>query len=106
MPSKILLNGIQWRKQVSPSRMVENINTLATSFREYMQVFYPQKYTDAEAYTTPSDFLDPYRAVMYMGLQNSQFYRDEVVSAGKDSLYTTYRGVLNALGCGDNYVGE
>lgn len=81
--------------------MVENINSIANSFREYIQNFYNQTYAAAEAYTTALDFLDPYRAVMYMGLQGSQFYQDEVVSTGKDSQYTTYRGVLNALGCGN-----
>jgi hypothetical protein len=42
--------------------------------------------------------LAPYEALMYMGLEGSVFYQEEVVEKGLDSQYTTYRGLLNEGG--------
>jgi hypothetical protein len=72
--------------------MVANISSLATSLEQFVQTYYKATYT-----AVGSD-LAPYEALMYMGLQGSMLYQEEVVGKGLDSTFTAYRGLLNEGG--------
>ncbi|TDW96836.1 hypothetical protein [Dinghuibacter silviterrae] len=72
--------------------MVANIASLATSLEQFVQTYYKATYA-----AVGSD-LAPYEALMYMGLQNSTLYQEEVVGKGLASEFTTYRGLLNEGG--------
>jgi len=72
--------------------MVNNIDQMATSLQEYVQTFYQTTYASV------GDSLAPYEALMYMGLQNSTLYQEEVVETGKVNSFQTYWRDLNEGG--------
>jgi hypothetical protein len=72
--------------------MVANITDLATSLEQFVQTYYKATYA-----AVGSD-LAPYEALMYMGLEGSTLYQEDVVGKGLDSAFTNYRGLLNEGG--------
>jgi hypothetical protein len=72
--------------------MVNNIADMAASLQEYVQTYY--KSTSASV----GDSLQPYEALMYMGLQNATLYQEEVVDKGLDAQFVKFWGDLNEGG--------
>ena len=72
--------------------MVDNIAQLGTSLQEFVRTFY------TSTYASVGDSLAPYEAVMYMGLQGSTVYQEEVVGKGLEASFTKYQGMLNEGG--------
>ena len=72
--------------------MVTNIAQLGTSLEEYVQTYYKSTYGSV------GDSLAPYEALMYMGLQNSTLYQEEVVDKGIDNEFKVYWAKLNEGG--------
>lgn len=63
---------------------------MAISIREYVQTYFSQTYASV------GDNLDAYRALAYMGLQNSQLYYEKVIQTGKETSFNSYRASLSA----------
>ncbi len=76
--------------------MVNNIDELATSLREFVKKFYTATYANV------GDNLDAYRALAYMGLLGSQFYQEKVVNTGIQNQFNAYRSALNEGGACSN----
>jgi len=72
--------------------MVDNINDLATSLQEFVQIFYPTTYAQT------GSSLAPYIALMYMGLQTSTIYQEAVVAQGQQATVENYWRGLNEGG--------
>lgn len=72
--------------------MVNNISTMATTLEEFVQTFY------ASTYAAVGSNITPYEALMYMGLENSTFYTEQVVKTGLSTQFQTYWGELNEGG--------
>jgi hypothetical protein len=72
--------------------MVNNIAQLGTSLEEYVQTYYKSTYASV------GDSLAPYEALMYMGLQNSTLYQEEVVEKGVQLSFEAYWRELNEGG--------
>lgn len=72
--------------------MVANISDLATSLEQFVQTYYKATYA-----AVGSD-LAPYEAPMYMGLEGSTLYQEDVVGKGLEGTFTNYRGLLNEGG--------
>lgn len=72
--------------------MVDNIDALATSLQEFVQTYY------SATYASVGSNIQAYEALMYMGLQGSTLYQEQVVATGLDSTFTEYRRLLNEGG--------
>jgi hypothetical protein len=72
--------------------MLDNISTLAMSLEEFVQTYY------TATYASVGSNISAYEALMYMGLQSSTFYQEEVVNAGLEPTFTAFRGFLNEGG--------
>ena len=72
--------------------MVENISQLATALQDFVRAYYKTTYASV------GDSLAPYEALMYMGLEGSVFYQEEVVEKGLDSNFKIYWQELNEGG--------
>lgn len=72
--------------------MVNNIDQLALSIREFVQKNYLTTYANV------GSNLDAYRALAYMGLSGSQFYQEKVIAAGLDRQFAQYRSALSEGG--------
>jgi len=72
--------------------MVDNITDLATSLQEFVQTYYPTTYAQS------GSSLAPYIALMYMGLQNSTFYQEQVAVPGQQATIENYWRDLNEGG--------
>ncbi len=55
--------------------MVHHIDEMAVSLKEFVSKYYPE---NAANVLNSSDPLEPYRALMFMGLQTSQFFAEKV----------------------------
>jgi hypothetical protein len=72
--------------------MVDNIDALATSLEEFVQTYY------SATYASVGSNIQAYEALMYMGLQGSTLYQEQVVATGLDTSFTEYRRLLNEGG--------
>jgi hypothetical protein len=72
--------------------MVNNIAQLATSLEQFVQTFY------VSTYASVGSNIAPYEALMYMGLQNSTLYQEQVVATGKQATFQQYWAELNEGG--------
>ena len=72
--------------------MVDNITALSTSLQEFVQTFYQSTYKNV------GSALAPYEALMYMGLQNSPLYQEQVVTTGLQASFENYYAELNEGG--------
>jgi hypothetical protein len=72
--------------------MVENIGEMAASLEDFVQTFYHSTYAQVGA------GLAPYEDLMYMGLQNSTLYQEEVVNKGQQASVEKGCGLLNEGG--------
>ena len=78
--------------------MTANIDSLATSLQEFVQTFYP---STADSIGTAAG-LAPYEALMYMGLQGTTLYQEQVVNTGLSASFQNYWQELNEGGkCSD-----
>lgn len=68
--------------------MINHINTLAESIREYVQVNYPSGYSQI------GSNLDKYKGLAYKGLEETSLYQTEVIDKGLESVYNTYNAAL------------
>lgn len=76
--------------------MVNNIAQLAASLEQFVQTFYPTTYAQV------GSAIEPYEALMYMGLQTSTLYQEQVVASGLSASFQAYWGELNEGGkCSD-----
>jgi hypothetical protein len=76
--------------------MVDNISDMATALQEFVQTFYPTTYAQV------GSALAPYIALVYMGLQDSTLYQEQVVDTGQQATVESYWGKLNEGGkCSD-----
>ena len=76
--------------------MVDNITQMATCLQNFVQTFYPGTYAQVG-----SD-LAPYIALIYMGLQNSALYQEQVVATGQEATVEAWWPKLNEGGkCND-----
>ena len=76
--------------------MVDNIATLAGTLQSFVQTYY------ISTYATVSSSLLPYETLMYLGLQVSPIYTEQVVKTGLANQFQTYWGDLNEGGkCSD-----
>ncbi|WP_298299289.1 hypothetical protein [Hydrotalea sp.] len=73
--------------------MVNNIDEMASSLRTYVQSYYKTTFANV------GNDLEPYRALMYMGLQNSTFYNEKVINTGKEALYNNFRSQFVIVTC-------
>ena len=72
--------------------MVTNIDQLAASLESFVQAYY------ATTYASVGSGIVPYEALMYMGLQNSTLYQEQVTNNGLQAAYQTDCANLNEGG--------
>jgi hypothetical protein len=72
--------------------MVENIEEMATSLQEFVQTYYKTTYAQV------GSSLTPYEALMFMGLEGSTFYQEQVTALGLATTYQTLATDLNEGG--------
>lgn len=76
--------------------MVNNIADMATTLQEFVATFYPT------TYAAVGSSLTPYQDLMYMGLQTSTLYQEQVVAPGQQAALQAAWGKLNEGGkCSD-----
>jgi hypothetical protein len=76
--------------------MVDNITDMATTLQSFVQTYYGATYARA------GTALVPYIALMYIGLQNSTLYQEQIVAAGLQPAVESYWPLLNEGGrCSD-----
>ena len=76
--------------------MVENINLPGPSLQQYVQAFYQDTY--AAVGRAPTVYQD----LMYMGLQNSTLFQEQIVTTGLSPTLQANWGKLNEGGkCND-----
>lgn len=76
--------------------MVNNLDEMAVSIREFVQTYY------STTYSTVGSDLTPYRALAIMGLKGSKFYDEEKSSIGTQTEIDQYRYQLNEGGVCNN----
>jgi hypothetical protein len=72
--------------------MVYHIDEMATSLQEFVGAYYPTNANSQDVLASVGP-LEPYRALLFMGLQTSQFY-GEKVDANRNNEFENYRGEL------------
>ena len=83
-------------ESVTHDWMVNNIAQLATSLEQFVQTWYKSTYAAVGSDPTT------YQYLMYMGLQNSTLYQEEVAAKGLQPSVTAAWGKLNEGGkCDD-----
>jgi len=83
-------------ESVTHDWMVENIDLLGASLQQYVQTWYHATYTEVGSNPTI------YQDLMYMGLQTSPLFQEDVVAKGLLPTVTASWGKLNEGGkCND-----